>query len=299
MSSRIIYTSKRGIQPSTAQKMGKRLLFAIFLFIFLIAGGIYAVENPRWHVSHIRVEGARRLDAGKLEGDVLNMLAGSRFAFIPKNFYAFIDTKRISEELRRIHPGIETVRVDSNASDILTVRIEERTFWGVLCNDLEASEWVGELDNAVKKQIQNKKDSLPEKEILCVYIDSSGFAFDTAPKSSGSLIIRIRSDFETILPPTQGIARNSMNVLLSLTREIPHIIQERAIGFELLSRVPLEIRVLTSGGYALWMSRDQDIPATLSALNTLLKEEIKERKNDLEYVDLRFGNKVFYKFKVD
>ena len=45
----------------------------------------------------------------------------------------------------------------------------------------------------------------------------------------------------------------------------------------------------------LW-EKDDDIEYQLSNLKYVLDEEIKARRGELEYVDLRLGNKVYYKY---
>ena len=296
MSNRIVYTPKRGIQPSGAQKVGGRLLFVLITLFFIFAGGIYAIRNPAWRIARVQIEGARRVDARNLERDVFNMLAGSYFSLVPKNFYAFVDGQRIKEELRRIYPEIFDVQIKRVGFDALHMRVEERGIWGILCNDLRESEWIHGADT-VAEEADSPDIPLQEKNTACVYVDSSGFAFETAPNPIGSLIVRVRNDNKTVPVSARVIESDSMDFMLLLAREIPRAIQEDAIGFEMLSRVPSEIRVMTSGRYELWMARDRDVGEALGALDTLLKQEIQEKKNNLEYADLRFGSKVFYKFK--
>ena len=50
-------------------------------------------------------------------------------------------------------------------------------------------------------------------------------------------------------------------------------------------------------GWSVIVTRAKEPELWLPVLRTLLTEEIKGRRNQLEYLDLRFGNKVFYKFR--
>jgi hypothetical protein len=40
-----------------------------------------------------------------------------------------------------------------------------------------------------------------------------------------------------------------------------------------------------------------DYSRVFSVLKTVLENEIKDKAKDIDYIDLRFGNKVFYKYK--
>jgi len=46
-----------------------------------------------------------------------------------------------------------------------------------------------------------------------------------------------------------------------------------------------------------FLDNEEDADYNLSNLKYLLDEEIQTRRRELEYVDLRLGNKVYYKYK--
>jgi len=69
------------------------------------------------------------------------------------------------------------------------------------------------------------------------------------------------------------------------------------VGFEFSFQIQREFRALTSDGFLLWINRDDDFAGVTKVLKTVLDEEIKDRRAELEYADLRFGNKVFYRYR--
>ena len=69
------------------------------------------------------------------------------------------------------------------------------------------------------------------------------------------------------------------------------------VSYHFFSRVPREIRVETANGFKLWFDRTKNLSESFKVLKTVLEQEIKDRRQELSYIDLRFGNKVFYKYK--
>ena len=69
------------------------------------------------------------------------------------------------------------------------------------------------------------------------------------------------------------------------------------MSYELISDFPKEIRVVGPEGYRVYFDRESDLQNAFRVLKTVLAEEIKDRRARLDYIDLRFGNKVFYKLQ--
>ena len=136
-----------------------------------------------------------------------------------------------------------------------------------------------------------------KKDIQCVYIDHGGFAYEEAPSSSGSLIIQIASDKDKIEYPAQLIDTALAAKMQYVIEKMPEISGERIVEFELLSKLISEFRAKTSKGYQLLFKREDNLENQMNVLKVVLDTEIKENRGRLEYVDLRFGNKVFYKWK--
>ena len=57
----------------------------------------------------------------------------------------------------------------------------------------------------------------------------------------------------------------------------------------------VDVEITSTEGWKIFLNSEVDLKKQLNKLSGILKKEIKERKN-LEYIDLRFGDKTFYKF---
>jgi cell division septal protein FtsQ len=56
----------------------------------------------------------------------------------------------------------------------------------------------------------------------------------------------------------------------------------------------INVQILSSEGWEILINSEVNLKEQLDKLSNIIKKEIKER-NDLEYIDLRFGDKIFYK----
>ncbi len=57
-----------------------------------------------------------------------------------------------------------------------------------------------------------------------------------------------------------------------------------------------DAQIVTKEGWQIFINSEVDLEKQLTSLLQILEEEIEDR-NDLEYIDLRFGSKMFYKIK--
>ncbi|MCF7907117.1 FtsQ-type POTRA domain-containing protein [Patescibacteria group bacterium] len=57
----------------------------------------------------------------------------------------------------------------------------------------------------------------------------------------------------------------------------------------------IDVQILSSEGWEILINSEVELKKQLDKLSGIIEKEIKERKG-LEYIDLRFGDKIFYKF---
>ena len=118
-----------------------------------------------------------------------------------------------------------------------------------------------------------------------------------APAVEGSLITKIVSD-----GPREDIGQGvlSSETLLQfeeLAREFQTTASIRITSFELKQNAPKDYWLHASEGFSVIVTRE-DMPARVAGIvSTVLQSEVKSNRASLEYIDARFGNKVFYKLR--
>ena len=130
----------------------------------------------------------------------------------------------------------------------------------------------------------------------CFYIDEQGIAFEQAPQTSGSLVLLIKDYSEREYRLRKEIFEQRIVNFISQVKQGLLGTGLIALDFNILSFPPKDLKVMTSEGWYILFDLERDIKSQLSGLKAALEEKIseEERKN-LEYVDLRIENRIYYK----
>ena len=110
-------------------------------------------------------------------------------------------------------------------------------------------------------------------------------------------MLKLKSDAAEPQIGTIVLDQDLMNDLILLSAGLEKVAGIRPIAYEFLSKISSEIKVETNDGFKIIFKRGGDFNKSLQALKTVLEQEVKGKRSQLEYIDLRLGNKVFYKFR--
>jgi len=274
MTSRIVYTPSEG---SRAAGSPRRILYRVAIagaFPLLAIGIVYLLRLPSLQVREITFTGLETLEEAALHARITAILGGAHAFFLPRSSYFLVERDAIARNLHKEFPRIAAVSVATQFPDTMYISIVERKFWGIFCNSTQSSSSAG-----------------------CAYIDASGFAYDKAPEPQGALILTVHGDGREATVGDFAVEESIMERLRFFSDEIPKAAGTRIIAYEIRSRVPTEIRARTADGFTLILKRDDDFMNVFRVLGKVLDEEIGEKRSRLDYIDLRFGNKMFYKLK--
>lgn len=270
MDGRILYTARD--TKSSKKKISKKEVWILLILAGLVAffvGVVFSFRLPYWQIKKVEVVSSGVLTPQEIRVKIDDFLLGKILFFLPQSSFFLFSSSVLASVLQKEFPQIEAASVKKEFPDSLRVVVKERELFGIFCNE------------------------------ECVYIDKHGFAYDYAPSSFGSLLIKIKSDAAQALVGSTVIRPDLMNEIVFLSSEIGKISGIRAAGYELFSKVSSEIKMETSEGFKIFFKRGGNFENTFRVLKTVLEREIKGKRSQLEYIDLRFGNKVFYKFKKD
>jgi len=135
---------------------------------------------------------------------------------------------------------------------------------------------------------------LPEVE-NCFFVDRGGLAFRRAPEISGTFL-------STFYDKSGG--KISVGSLLASPSaiEFANLVQEKMKetgvslqGFLISEKNSSDLAVLTGEGWSIYFDLSRPAEAPLKILETLLAGELKDKRTNLKYVDLRTLNRVYYK----
>lgn len=281
--SRILYTPRQHKPKQKNLSPGKiRLVLAgTGLLLFLVVC-VIIVRLPFFQIREVKVTeipteiGAlgTEQDSRDIQTKIDDLLSGNRVLVIPKRFIFSTGGRAIEKHILAALPRFAAIAVAKQFPHGISVSYTKRIFFALLCND------------AAKSEIHS-----------CGYIDRTGFVYEDAPEASGSLIVKIKSDLPTVKVGTQAIDEPTVKQMGLFGDGMKKIAGLRLTTYALSSQAPDELRMHVAEGFTVIVKKDGNPEAVLQILRTVLDQEIKTNKSNLDYIDLRLGNKVFYKYR--
>ncbi len=270
-----------------ARKLRRKRLSIIFLItgFLIIIGVVFLLRMKFIQLNNIEVSGNVVLEKKDIQDFINKKYEGKYLWLIPKNNTLFVLPKTVTKSLQKEFPRINSINVRRNFPRSLSIEITERKGVYVWCgNDISISS--------------------TSKDFPCFFVDKEGIIFSEAPYFSGTpftLFLGGDKDVPNILG-TQLLAQDDFKNILFI--------------YDMVNKLklsPYTVRILTGGEYEILLRSDSDLISstriklrdindqiTLSqnlaaALNTKVFKD--HKISEFEYIDARFGNKVFYKLK--
>lgn len=283
MNNRILYTPKEKKYFRTGKQTSYGWMIAgLIICIMLSAGMIFATHLPTLQVQTVSVTGINVIREGDIQEKVSSLLARSYMAgLIPYRFLPVTPVETIADNIKKDFSLIAEVEILKEFPHTLKVLIKERNFFGIICND------------GVSEEIRLEHSD----QIQCAYLDTDGIAYQKAPETKGFLITKISTDIPSFEINDRIIDPIMMKYMEEVGERFPSAVGTSVTGYTLLHLIPHELRVLTKQGFVIIMEQSHDFENTLSVVKTVLEKEIGSKRSSLDYIDARFGNKVFYKFR--
>lgn len=252
-----------------SKRKKKRKVLKIYLFLVLtgLAGLAYAILfSGLFDIDNIELEGLGVINQERLQASINVFFEESQGKFIPIKNWFFIPKEKLTQFLKEEYPIVREIKIKKEFPNSLILSLDEREPIFIVCSQNQGTP--------------------------CFYIDKEGIAYQDAPKTEGSLISIIETEREF----------NQGEVLFG-----PLLI-ENLIEFRELLRIGLNLpikKIITDGdivfetydGWQIRMAADTHFSERFEDLVLLLNSEIKEERENLEYIDLTLPNRAYYKIK--
>ncbi|MBI2048292.1 MAG: FtsQ-type POTRA domain-containing protein [Parcubacteria group bacterium] len=206
----------------------------------------------------------------RLGGGYLNIVSRANvFLFQPKV---------IEAGLKSSFAKIQDVEVSRDSFNSIVVTIEERKPFYLWCDE----------------QVADKNEN------QCYFLDIDGYAFAPAPYFSGSVYFEFYKPFSEDKNPvgTYFLPEAEFKRLIAFRNSLREVNIE-AQKFKILET--LDYAFILKEGTDIFFNPKQDFDALFNNLSATFDTEqfIQKRKRgfSLEYIDLRFDNKVYYRFE--
>ncbi len=264
------------------QKKLFRYGLVVFIFISLVALLSYISHRPQIRISKVELFGGVLVTQNEIESMLLSEMSGSYFWLFPKNNSFIYSKDGLEKHLKETFKRIDTINIYRKNLKTLIIEIKERKPVAMWCGDL------------------------PSDTEECYFIDQNSTIFAKAPTFSGDAYFKfygstrsLQVDFPTSDPiGKEYIASTTEFVEISYfilkTKELllrpQYLVAKENNEFSLF---------IADGGEILF---DMKIPLVIVVQNlkALLRTPALAFSDEVlpvEYIDLRYGNKLFYKLK--
>lgn len=236
-----------------------RRYFKIFIIPFLLAVFLIVLANLSWfRIQNIEVNGAEENE--KIAKDLIKEnLSGRIFLFFPADNIFLIDEQGLIQEIKNKFLVVESADLMTNFfSREIKINIKNRQIFAFSCLEAE-----------------------------CFYLDEKGVLFKQAPIVSGGIFLEV-------VASSSRQFKGDFYKISFLARKIEENLKEDKLS-KIILKDENSFELVFVSGLKIISDLETSPEKILRNLNIVL-QNIKDRKN-LEYIDLRFGNKAYYKLK--
>ncbi len=261
----------RGGKKITASKFAYRLAAVLFL-----ATVVYALFFSAFlKINKIEIFGLEKLEEAPVRNMIEDKITGKFFRAVEKNSLILLQKSALKKVLLDNFKRIEDARIEKVFPDTLKITIKERKLTMLLCG--QGSCYIlnekGEPYPAENFSVEEL-----EKENLITLRDLSGTRID--PDTNP-----LEADFQEFILKLENKVSEDAGIILKKNYETP-------------SRMSGDLRAETEEGWKIFFGASVGLEKEVLMLKAVLDNKIeKEKRKDLEYIDLRIDNKIFYKFR--
>ncbi len=260
-------TRRRSLNPATILLI-KQLVFGALLFLgiaIILTGVWYGTRIEKFTITNISAEGGETIDQAVVVAKVEAELVGTYFGLIPKRFFYFYPADKITRavaEVERIK-NVQVKRIDSTG---VLVSYDEYIPDALWCLENETGE--------------------------CFFVDNTGYAFAKAPALRGGSLVRyvtlqdLPSVGLSLMTNSDYLATKSFISLLASTGWFVNRVEVDSV---------LDVFYSLEGGGELKATLKEPSEKTFGYLETIRQSDEFGHltPGKFQYIDLRFGTKVF------
>lgn len=248
----------------------------LFFLVLLLVGVMYL---PFLQIRDVKVAGAPEEDSSLVVRTVEAVLDGSYAFVIPKKFIFFYPRSAITASVGEAFPAFSSVKPSLSLFSGLSVQVTQRKPMSLWCGDVVPDSQAAYTPGA------------------CYYMDETGFIYEQAPVPPPSIFVWFYGAIHQSKPI--GATFLSADTLVRFTK------LEQALK---TAGVPVRaILVIDDQDAELYLERGEKViiayaddpgdvsDRLVSVLDAAPLQKIDPRQ--LDYIDLRFGDKVYYKLK--
>jgi cell division septal protein FtsQ len=266
MSSRLVERRRKRLLLLAGIVFG--CVFAVFLFFWWFFNASFL------KITSIQVSGENVIPESSITNAVQDDISGSYLGLFSRSSIFLYPKNKIVADLTGLYPTLSSVSINAQDFHTINVVVSEREAHALWCG------------------------SDPATAQSCFLLDTDGLAYANAPQYSGEVFRTYYGPLPSDALPQQFLSQASFHSLAALVDAFQGVIASdtvQSISIDTNDDVHL---AFDSGAEILFALHD-DSGQIFQRFSLALTAEplLSHPLSDFEYVDLRFGDKVYYKLK--
>lgn len=272
--SRVLKSGEKTKNSRTRLFSWKKVLI-ILSILFFLGLVIFLLRQPKLQITNVEVVGTTVLDNEDISQSVKDQLVGRRLWLFPRTSVFLINEKGIGQNLKKQFSRIETVSIKRTSGHTLTISISEFRALYLWC--------------------------IPSGED-CYFMDKQGVVYTPAPVFSGTAYPKVITGDSLKDLPFNVMSETEVNRIATLYSRLSDI-NIVPILFKNVSEREMEIDFLHNKTIAkVLIDPTIDTETSLDYLFSGIRTQplsglFASSEKKLLYIDVRFSNKVVYKFE--
>jgi hypothetical protein len=272
------------LNKNSALKRRKRnrLYLICFLWVLVLVvlwGGIVAISRMnQFQIKNVIISGNTVTDGAAVEDLVRSELKDTYLGMFPKANSFLFPKKNIKFVVLSEFPRIEQVEVSRTDLSTISVTVSERKPKALWCE--------GVTPFLTGQSISD-----------CYFLDGNGLIFSRAPDFSRNVFVRYMGNISTTT--TIGGVYGGGH-FSEYTFFIQSLLVEHVTVTDMITLPNGNRELYLSSGVKILFDNRQDLSVVLANIKLLIEKDdlgLLSATPKFEYVDLRYGNKIFYKSK--
>ncbi len=268
-------TIKKKRNRKSRQFNVSRVIFLFLIILFIGTVGYVFVFSNFLAITKVEVLGNKKIKTESILEKINGKSEGKYWNIFPKNNFLYIRNNDFEEMLKKEFHRIDDIAIEKEFPNKLEIKIIEKEKILLWCSQGEC--YFLDKDGVISTKF-SRDDAEVYKGDNIKIIDQSQFAV---------------SEEELILNPKR--IKFILQLANRFTKETGIIIGKE---YRMSSRDSEDVIVQTDKGWDIYFNTSLSLKKTIRVFKTVLSKKFNlDDLYNLEYVDLRFKNKVFYRLK--
>jgi len=240
--------------------------FWLGILIFVVIVGIFYLIcfSPFFQIKEIKISGNQKVPTGDLENIIQNQIVRNLFFSQTKSIF-LVNLNIIKTATLEKFPQLAKINLKRSFPDTMLIEIEERKPIAIFC-----------------------------QEEQYFFIDGEGIIFEEVSEADPQwLQIKNLTLTTNSKLGEEAIKKEKLSQVLEIESKVKGNL--KILEVSIISEERLNAK--TSEGWEIYFNLESDLNWQLTKLGAVLEKEIPlEKRENLEYIDLRFGNLAPFKY---